>query len=564
MNEFAKTGAIAGGAILLAIIAANMGPKAVTHEMFSDEGQPFFASLTDGDAVVDLEVTEFRESTSDVHKFKVTRDDKGRWTIPSHGNYPADAKDRMGKAAALFLGLTKERVVSDRLDDHVAFAVVDPMSESSTTEGRGKRVTMKDSAGNVLADLIIGKEVEGKMDVRYVRVPEKKRVYATKLVGEVSTNFADWIETDLLKAQSWDISKITFDNYSVDEQRGEVVPGDKYELTKDAAGKWTFDGLDAAKEQPNEEKLTEIGNTLGQIKIVGVRTKPEGLTAALEQASGFDRQILAQMLAQKGFFLGRGGKLFSNEGDLLFETKKGVRYTLRFGELVPGEGDAVTAGTEDPKAAQPKPGETGPQPVEANNRYLMVTAEFVEALLQKPKGLRLSAEELDKRAQARKAITAIVAAVDAFRAKNEQKLPESLAKLTEKPAEGEALLATLDKDPWGGDYALEAQGEGFAIVSLGADQAAGGEGASADVRSDRFSLEDELKTAGTEWSEYDKKVEEGRKEADKLTARFGPWYYVIDQALFGKLKPKRADLVQPKPAEAVPAEGPGGGNGPGK
>lgn len=561
MNEYAKTGAIAGGAVLLAWIAAMTGPRAVSHEMFKDEGEAFFPAFTDGDAVVDLEVTAFRESSSDVHKFKVTRDDKGRWTIPSHGNYPADAKDRMGKAAAMFLGLTKERVVSDRLDDHVGFGVVDPMADSATTEGRGKRVTMKDSAGNVLADLIIGKEVEDKMDVYYVRVPDKKRVYSTKLVGEVSTTFADWIETDLLKTQAWDISKITFDNYSVDEQRGEIVPGDKYVLTKDSASKWAFEGLDVAKEQPNEEKLREIGDTLGQIKIVGVRNKPEGMTAALQPSSGADPRMLGMLLQPLGYFLGRGNKIFSNEGDLLFETKKGVRYTLRFGELVPGEGDAVTSGAVGAKAKDPKNGEIGPQPVEANNRYLMVTAEFVESLLQKPKGLRLTQAQLDQRAEAKKAITAIVAAVDAFRAKHEQKLPESLAKLTEKPAEGEPFLAELKPDPWGSDYLLEAQGEGFAIVSLGADKAAGGEGESADVRSDRFSLEDELKTAGTEWSEYDKKVEEGRKEADKLTKRFGPWYYVIDQALFAKLKPKREDLVQP--VTEPPAVEPGG-NEPGK
>ncbi len=557
MNEFAKTGAIAGGAVLLAVIASFVGPRAVTHELYSDQGEPFFPTLTDGAAVVDLEVTEFREKTSDVHKFAVKRDDKGVWTIPSHGNYPADAKDRMGKAASLFLGLTKEQVVSDILDDHVRCGVVDPMEESAAVEGRGKRVTMKDSAGNVLADLIVGKEMSDKMDVHYVRVPGKKRVYATKLAGEVSTSFADWIETDLLKASSWDIQKVTFDNYSVDEQKGEVVPGDKYVLTKDAASKWTFEGLDTTKEEPNEEKLREIGDTLGQIKIVGVRTKPEGLTAALQQASGFDRQILGQMLAQKGFFLGRAGKLFSNEGDLLFETKKGVRYTLRFGELVPGEGDAVTSGAEPAKPAQPKDGETGPQPVAANNRYLMVTAEFDEAILQKPKGLRLTQEQIDQRKAAKTAIEAIVAAIDAYRARHEQKLPESLAKLTEKPAEGEALLAELKQDPWGGDYLLEPQGEGFAVVSLGADKAAGGEGASADVRSDRFSLESEFETAANEWKEYDKKVEEGRKEADKLTRRFGPWYYVIDQALFAKLKPTRQDLVKAKVAEAAAPGGEG-------
>ena len=54
------------------------------------------------------------------------RDDKGRWTIPSHGNYPADAKDRMGKAAAMMIGLRKDRVVSALKETHVGSGVVDP------------------------------------------------------------------------------------------------------------------------------------------------------------------------------------------------------------------------------------------------------------------------------------------------------------------------------------------------------------------------------------------------------------------------------------------------------
>ena len=41
-----------------------------------------------------------------------------------------------------------------------------------------------------------------------------------------------------------------------------------------------------------------------------------------------------------------------------------------------------------------------------------------------------------------------------------------------------------------------------------------------------------------------------------LTKRFGPWYYVIDKTLFDKLKPARADLVQPKSEEAKPGDAP--------
>lgn len=550
MNEFAKTGVIAGSAVVLAIVAGSLGPKEIKNDLFSDQGEVFFPQFTDPAAAVDLEVTEFDADKAEARKFAVRRDSQGRWTIPSHGNYPADAKDRMGKAAALLIGLKKEQCIGERAEDQIAFGVVDPLDAATDTAGRGTRVTMKDSAGNVLADLIVGKEIEKKLGVHYLRLPGKKRVYAAKLDGEVSTKFADWIETDLLKASSWDITKVTFDNYSVDEQRGGIVKGDVHVAMKDDAGKWTFAGLDQAKEEPNEDKLREVGDTLGQIKIVDVRAKPEGLTALLQQVTGFDRQLLIQALADKGFFLANDGKLYSNEGDLLFETRKGIRYTLRFGELVRGGGGA----------AAPKDGEA-PQAEAGNNRYLMVTAEFAEDVLKKPAGTRLPADQLDKRKEARDRIEAIQRAVEAYRAKHDNKLPESLAALTEKPAEGEPLLAELKQDPWENDYQLQIQGDTYAIVSFAADKTEGGEGQGADVRSDRLPFEDELRKTADAWTEHERKVEEGRKEADRLTRRFGPWYYVIDQALFAKLKPKREDLVKPKSA---PGNGEGGGEEPGK
>jgi hypothetical protein len=564
MSEIVKTGAIAGGAVLLAVWAATLGPKPIQNDLFSDQGQVFFPDFKDPAAASYLEVTEFNADKAEARKFAVNRDASGRWTIPSHGNYAADAKDRMGKAAALLIGLKRDQCVSDRKEDEVAFGVVDPLDEGTETKGRGTRITLKDSGGNALADLILGKELPKKQGVRYIRVPGKKRVYAAKLDGEVSTKFADWIETDLLKATSWDISKVTFDNYSVDETSGSIVKGDKQVVSKDDAGKWSVEGLDAATEEPNEEKLREVGDTLGQIKIVGVRKKPEGLTGGLEQVTGFNRQILAQSLMSKGFFLDQKGKLWSNEGDLLFETKKGIRYTLRFGELVPGDADAVSAESAEPDApkAPLKEGETAPT---ANNRYLMVVAEFAEDILKKPAGTRLAKEQLDKRTEARTQIEAIQKAVEAFRAKNENKLPESLAKLTEKPAEGDALLAELKKDPWGGDYALLVQGDTYTILSYADDKAEGGDGVAADVRSDRLPAEDEIKKTADAFAEHDRKVDEGKKEAEKLGKRFGPWYYVIDQGLFAKLKPKRADLVKPKTAETPPtAPGTPGALEPGK
>ena len=446
----------------------------------------------------------------------------------------------------MLIGLEKDAVVGDAKGRHAEYGVVDPLAKGVETEGRGKRVTLKDKAGNVLADLIVGDEVEGKAGTFYCRLPEKKRIYRTKLQGSLSTQFADWIETDLLKAQSWNIDKIVFDNYSVDEQRGQVVKGDVLVLEKGEDNKYALAGLDASTEETNVEKATEVGNTLGQIKIVGVRPKPEGLTARLERANGFEAQILRQQLQSKGFFLA-GGKLYSNEGDLIFEMKSGVRYTLRFGELVYGEGDELTAGI-----GSAEPGEGGEKPA-ANNRYLMVSAEFVADLLDEPTGPRMEQAELDKRRQARTTVEAIAAAVEAYKAANEGKLPESMEALVAKPEEGEPLLEEVGPDPWGNEYVYTKEGEAFFVVSYARDGKPSGSAEDKDVSSAELAFEDTLDSAAKEWTAYDDKLKAGQEEADELTRRFGPWYYVIDKELFDKLKPARADLVKAK-SEEPPAD----------
>ena len=543
MNEFAKTGVALGAAVAFTALAVTMKPGEVRLDLFDDQGEVFFPEFTDGAAINELEVTAFRESSSDIYAFAVKRDDKDVWRIPSHGNYPADAKDQMGKAAAMMIGLKKDAVVGDAKGRHAEYGLVDPLADGVETAGRGKRVKLKDKAGNVLADLIVGNEVEGKAGTYYCRLPEKKRIYKTKLQGSLSTQFADWIETDLLQAKSWNIDKIVFDNYSIDEQKGQIVPGEKLVVAKGDDNKFALEGLDEAKEETNVEKATEIGNTLGEIKIVGVRPKPEGLTARLERANGFEAQILRQQLQQKGYFLARGGKLVSNEGDLIFETKSGVRYTLRFGELVYGEGDELTAGIGRDEAAE---GDEGAEKPAANNRYLMVTAEFAKELLDEPTGPRMEQAELDKRRQARTTIEAIGKAVDLYKVQNEGRLPDGFEALVEKPEEGEPLLQEITPDPWGNEYQYTKEGDAYFVVSLGKDGKPGGSAEDKDVSSAELAFEDTLDAAAKEWSSYDSKVETGQEEADKLTKRFGPWYYVIDKELFDKLKPSRADLVKAK------------------
>ena len=62
-------------------------------------------------------------------------------------------------------------------------------------------------------------------------------------------------------------------------------------------------------------------------------------------------------LQSRGFYLTRTGDLLSNEGELQVRTDKGIFYTLRFGEILYGSGEAISAGAEATGDAETGPGE---------------------------------------------------------------------------------------------------------------------------------------------------------------------------------------------------------------
>jgi hypothetical protein len=338
-----------------------------------DQGETFFPSFTDPNAARTLEVVAFDPQTGVASPFKVTFEG-GQWIIPSHHNYPADARDRLARTAAGIIELRKDDFRTDNAADHAACNVVDPLDDPSTgLQGRGQRVTIKGEGNAVLADLIIGGVVEGRDKMRFVRIPGQKRVYASRIDMEVSTKFGDWIEKDLLQASKDDFDSIVLKNYSIDERSGKVDERDRVVLEK--KGEWTTAGLRKDQEiAPG--KMGELLGALDDLKIEGVRPKPEGLVATLVRTEGnvsITRDDI-RSLQSKGYFLSRDGKLLSNEGEVEARTSDGRVYMLRFGEVVYGSGLAVTAGTAaEGEAAGP-----------GENRYLFVTVGFDPSLFPEP------------------------------------------------------------------------------------------------------------------------------------------------------------------------------------
>src|SRR5690606_28162704 len=93
----------------------------------------------------------------------------------------------------------------------------DPSKDLLGQQGVGKLVEMEDGSKKYLARLIIGKQDKSKSqgdfagaqsNLRFVRVKGQDRVYRVAMSADkFNTKFENWIETDLLKMNPWDISQ---------------------------------------------------------------------------------------------------------------------------------------------------------------------------------------------------------------------------------------------------------------------------------------------------------------------------------------------------------------------
>ena len=87
------------------------------------------------------------------------------------------------------------------------------------------------------------------------------------------------------------------------------------------------------------------------------------------------KTVLPTNSAEDPYFA-QTGQLVSNEGELEVRDGDGVIYTLRFGEIVYGTGESVSAGTESSDDSENGPGE---------NRYLFITTSFDSARFPEPR-----------------------------------------------------------------------------------------------------------------------------------------------------------------------------------
>lgn len=353
------TFAFLASAIGLTLAAVWVEPEARRPAIFSDQGEALFPGFRDVLAVKAIEVVDYNESDAVARPLKVEFR-KGKWVLPSHYDYPAEARDRLAKTAGALIDLKKDIVASDRVEDHGKYGVIDPLdAKVASLTGRGKHVTLRDGSGAVLVDLILGDPVKERPGYRYVRVPNQKRVFSVKTDADPSAKFEDWADGSILRISPSQVRAITVLNYSVSESAGQLVNPQRIVLRKNG-DQWSME----AGPTPKAAVVQALVGTLANLRISGVRPKPPELARQLQEKSGLQMSLEVMMsLRQRGYFITPDGRLLANEGETQVETESGVLYTLRFGEIAGAEGDAKPDIKDPAKAAEEK-------------RFLFITAAY--------------------------------------------------------------------------------------------------------------------------------------------------------------------------------------------
>jgi hypothetical protein len=511
MNETAKTSIFV--LLAVALIAGAIFSRPTVSEFKTEEmlGKSLFPQFTDPLGIQSLEIVQLNLA-GERNDFRIV-EVEGIWSIPSHDNYPADARDQMGNVAEALTGLKVLEVIQpegsgvDSIAFQAQYGVIDPTTDSASLgEGVGLKIVLGGANNETLVNLIIGKAVargpsqnmmdEEETGLRYVRVANQSPVYVVDIdPSRFSMNFGEWIERNLLDISTLDIKEFFVDQYSfsveyaltqmgLQERPDASFIGDitlAYDGSAIGADKWSllrwmvFEGqnleykerqLDPMREL-NADTLDSMVSALNDLKIVNVRKKPAGLAAVLREGTTFDNveldAAMQSSMQATGFWLVelrdlKGNiqqtkvQLLSNKGDLQLRLKDGIVYHLRFGDLTGTESEIIADDALDTT------------PIMGVNRYLFITAEFDPAIIP----------------------------------------PPELKPLPEIPAEGDA--DELEE--------LNQQRE----ITERANQ--------------------------REQERYDAALESGKKRAAELSDRFADWYYVISEDVYRKIHLTEANVFR--------------------
>ena len=556
MNENSKTILFIAAAVACVALAFYTAPDARDPSAKGSKmGQALFESF-DPRSATGIEIVEIDEDDLVSKSIEVSQTEKG-WLIkrPGKVDYPANADNQVKNVSSLLFDLRIIDQAAEGAGEHANFGVLDPSKANPSDAGIGKMIALKNNTGANLAQLIIGNEVEGLSNTRFVRKPEENAVYRVELqnVNNVTTKFVDWVEKDFLDIDKWNIKQVTFDNYEIKD--GKIAPSAKQVLDYDNS-EWKLVGSNISEdEELDKEKLDDMKDAFDDLEIIDVERKPEILISSLRKGSEFvdanniqELQSSANSLIQKGFRpvneLDKDGKplsypngkpklkVVSQKGEVLVGMKDGVEYVLRFGETYRGPEDDENS--------------TG------DSRYIYAYARVNENLLEQPVLEPVPAPLVQPKADGNASITP-PATEDSNGSKGDT---------GDKGEEGKPSIPSITPPGPPPSFTPPAPPPNLTPPPLPTPEAVNlvesnatiteekGDDSFAKKKADRDAEIARIKASNAQKQmEYQGKVTKAQARVNELNQNLAGWYYVISNEVYEKIRLDRTDFVKAKEKE---------------
>ena len=551
MNENSKTilfVIVAAAAISLAYFTAPEArdPSAQGSKM----GQALFESF-DPRSATGIEIVEVDEENIASKTLEVSQTERG-WFIkrPGKADYPANADNQVKNVSSILFDLRIIDQAGEGAGEHAKFGVLDPTKANPSEVGVGKMIALKNNTGSNLAQLVIGNEVEGLSNTRFVRKPDENAVYRVELenVNDVTTKFVDWVEKDFLDLDKWNIKQVTFDNYEIKDGR---IESSAKQILDYNNSEWNLIGSSLGEsEEINKEKLDDMKDAFDDLEIIDVEKKPEILASSLRKGSEFvdanniqELQNTANSLMQKGFRpaneLGADGKplsypngkpklkVVSQKGEVLVGMKDGVEYVLRFGEIYRGpEDDENSSG---------------------DSRYIYAFARVNENLLDQPVLAQVPSPLLQPVSDSNNSAVQDSNGTKGANGSKGKEGEPSVPPISPPgpppnftpPSAPPSITPPPPPSPNSGGVENESNSSVESSVDSFAKKKADLDAEIARIKASNLQIQ----------REYQDKVSKAQARVKELNENLADWYYVISNEVYQKIRLDRSDYISVKEEE---------------
>ncbi|MCM2373689.1 DUF4340 domain-containing protein [Aporhodopirellula aestuarii] len=551
------TYAVAGVVCLAITGGVEVVSRPAAIKEYGKVGKAFFPEFKDPTLATALNVQVIDKDQVSAKEFSVERTADGRWVIPSHHNYPADAEEQLARTASSVIGITRGALVSRWASDHARYGVVDPEVDSLSVdqiEGVGKRLTFRGENDSILADYIIGHQVEDEFGQYYVRHPSEDETYIAELNIDLTTKFSDWIDTDLLDINTFDIVHVGLNDYQFDELNATITHRDVTTLSRESSSDdWEMAEIEENLEV-HQDAVRKTINAIAGLEISGVRPKQKGLRPDLQ----LDREVLRSQrdvdrlqsdLLSRGFLLQPVGgsdpdalKLIAREGELSTATNEGLVYHLYFGRVFTGSQEELEIGLS-PSSEADREGKKESQQAEGDAKVSGEASKDSQDSDQQTDDASVIAEDENekKRDKPGRYVFVTVKFDKTYLGDEPQKPTEP--EMPSELKEADAKTASDEKD------ASETASDNENSIDAESDESTGENEKLEQIRQDYEQQKSDYEDAVREYESYQEKMKNGQEKAEKLNRRFAQWYYVIPGEDYDDLALTRTDFIKAKVLE---------------